>query len=409
MNGYFGVMRAPRAIHFGCGQRLGLGRAAALLGRRALVCTDARFAASKDMEPLLASLSRQGMKVEVFADTQPELPVDGIHACVARFRSFAPDVVVGLGGGSCMDLAKLVALLLTHKGALDTYYGEFKVPGPITPVIAMPTTAGTGSEVTPVAVVGDDARDLKVGISSPYLIPHTAICDPELTVTCPRGLTAISAADALTHAIEAFTAVQHPQTAELAMERVFVGKNLFSDQYALQAIQSIVAWLPRSIEDGNNMQARTGLMYGAVCAGLAFGIAGTAAAHAVQYPVGALTHTAHGLGVATLLPYVMAFNASHCTDALAQIASVLGITGDSVQARANATIDTIDALLQGVGIPRTLAELGVPADRLHWIAEQSMKSARLVNNNPRPLDVAGVTEIVTAAFAGTRQPMESFA
>jgi alcohol dehydrogenase len=409
MNSPFGVMRAPRAIHFGCGQRVGVGRVAALLGKRVLVCTDARFAASEDMPPILASLSQQGLRVEVFADTQPELPVEGIYACVARFKSFQPDVIIGLGGGSCMDLAKLVALLLAHQGSLDQYYGEFKVPGPIVPVIAIATTAGTGSEVTPVAVVGDDARDLKVGISSPHLIPHTAICDPELTVSCPRGLTALSAADALTHAIEAFTAIRHPQTPDLPMERVFVGKNAFSDNYALEAIKAIANWLPRGVADGSDMEARSKLMYGAVCAGLAFGVAGTAAAHAIQYPVGALTHTAHGLGVATLLPYVMAFNADYCTDELAQIGDALQVGDGSVKARAQLAVQAVSSLCKSVGIPSTLAELGVPADRLGWIAEQSMKSARLVNNNPRPLDVESVAALVTSAFTGHRQPMETLA
>ncbi len=149
--------------------------------------------------------------------------------------------------------------------------------------------------MTPVAVLGDSARELKVGISTPYLIPHTAICDPELTLTCPQRLTAFSGADALTHAIEAFAAIRHPADPLLSHQRVFVGRNAFSDQFALEAIRAIFAFLPRAVEDGTDLEARGMMMYGAVCAGLAFGAAGTAVAHAIRYPVGALTHTPYGV------------------------------------------------------------------------------------------------------------------
>ena len=328
MNELFGVMRAPHAIVFGNGQRHALGQILARIGKRALLCTDERFAASAPMNAILDDLATHGITVMVFDGTQAELPATSIEECVQFSKDFAPDVIVGIGGGSCIDMAKLVSLVLTHGGPMDRFYGEFKVPGPIIPVVALPTTAGTGSEVTPVAVLADNARDLKVGISSPYLIPHTAICDAELTVSCPPGLTALSGADALTHAIEAFTAICHPRGPELSQQRVFVGKNLFSDYHALSAISAIFKYLPRAVADGNDAEARSMLMYGSVSAGLAFGVAGTAAAHAIQYPVGALTHTAHGLGVAALLPYVMAFNSSATLDQLVEIGAVIGVKRD---------------------------------------------------------------------------------
>ena len=154
--------------------------------------------------------------------------------------------MVGMGGGSCLDLAKAVAVLLTHGGEASDYYGELRVPGPVMPVVALPTTAGTGSEVTPVAVLTDPERVSKVGISSPHLIPHTAVCDPELTVGCPPALTASAGADALSHVIEAFTAVRRPVTAELATERVFVGKNELTDTYALLGVRLIAGSLQRA-------------------------------------------------------------------------------------------------------------------------------------------------------------------
>ncbi|QGZ66917.1 iron-containing alcohol dehydrogenase [Paraburkholderia acidisoli] len=395
----FGVMRAPRELIFGDGHRAVLGEVVAPLGRKALVCTDRRFAASAAMDGMRANLAEKGIEARVFDGTLAELPSDSIHACVEQCRGFAPDMVIGVGGGSCMDMAKLVALLLTHGGPLERYYGEFKVPGPVLPVIALPTTAGTGSEVTPVAVLADSARDLKVGISSPWLIPYAAICDPELTHTCPPALTALSGADALTHAIEAFTAIRHPADPLIAHQRVFVGRNVFSDHHALEAIRAIFGYLERAVAEPGDAQARSQLMYGSVCAGLAFGAAGTAAAHAIQYPVGALTHTPHGLGVAALLPYVMRFNASACEAELARIGATIGVAG-SPQARAHAAIERTQALCASIGIPRTLADLGLRRDQLDWVAEQSMLAARLINNNPRPLTLDHVKTLVRDAFEG---------
>jgi alcohol dehydrogenase class IV len=400
MQASVGVMRAPRVIVFGDGQRHALGRILSDIGRHVLICTDQRFAASDPMKAILDDLARHERKVTVFDATQAELPLGSILECVRATRNTEPDVVIGVGGGSCMDMAKLVSLLLTHEGPADRFYGEFKVPGPVKPIVAIPTTAGTGSEVTPVAVLADDTRDLKVGISSPHLIPHTAICDPELTATCPPGLTALSGADALTHAVEAFTAITHPPTHELSQQRVFVGKNTFSDQFALAAIQAIFRYLPRAVENGLDAEARAHLMKGSLLAGLAFGAAGTSLAHAIQYPVGALTHTAHGLGVATLLPYVMAFNAPSCHAELVAIGRAIGVDDTDESYVAQQAVHRMRAMLSGIGIPRTLAELGLAEDKLDWVADQSMLAARLVNNNPRKLEVDDVRHVVRQAFYG---------
>lgn len=400
MEEHFGIMRAPSALLFGSGQRHALGKVVSRLGKRALICTDRRFAASAHMDQLRASLVNNGLSVRIFDGTLPELPPTSIAACVGATEGFDPDVVVGVGGGSCMDMAKLASLLLSHGGPLDRYYGELKVPGPIKPVVALPTTSGTGSEVTPVAVLGCEGRDLKVGISSPFLVPHTAICDPELTIGCPPQLTALSGADALTHAIEAFTAVERPRDPNLSQQRVFVGKNIFSDHHALTAIRVIFKYIKRAVEDGTDSEARAMMMYGSLSAGLAFAAAGTAAAHAIQYPVGALTHTPHGLGVATLLPYVMTFNACVRVSELCQIGKSMDVEGSDQIAMADETIERIRGLLATLAIPRTLQELGVPASKLDWVTEQSLSSVRLIDNNPRKLGFEEVAQIVSNAFHG---------
>ncbi|WP_440982858.1 iron-containing alcohol dehydrogenase [Shinella sumterensis] len=392
----FGTLRAPRELLFGAGQRHALGSVAARLGRRALVITDTRLAADADFRALVGQLEAAGLAVLIDSSTLPDVPVEQAVASAEKARMFRPDLVIGIGGGSCLDMAKCVALLLAHGGRPQDYYGEHTVPGPVLPLIAIPTTAGTGSEVTPVAVLSDSERSLKVGISSPHLIPTVSICDPELTLSCPPGLTAIAGADALTHAIEAFTAIRRDPVPGLALQRVFVGKNALSDHFALSAIRLLWRGLEAACKDGADQAAREKVMLGATLAGLAFGVAGTAAAHAIQYPVGALTHTAHGLGVACLMPYVMTWNQPAIGPELAEIADAAGLGGPED------VIPALAALFERIGIPVTLRDLGLAEDRIDWVAEQSSGIARLIQNNPRPLNPQEMRFLVAAAHGGDR-------
>lgn len=404
----FGALRSPRNILFGRGQRFALGGYVARLGARALVVTDTRMAGDAQFAAMVQAIRDAGVAVTIYDGVQAELPAECIEAGVEAGRTAAVDVIVGVGGGSCIDAAKVIALLLTHGGAMRDYYGEFKIPGPTLPVVAVPTTAGTGSEVTPVAVVADPERAVKVGIASPYLIPDTAICDPELTLTCPPGLTAASGADALVHAIEAFTNAPRG-AAGISLEHVFVGKNALTDQHATTAIASIGRSLARAVSHGDDAVARTDVMLGSMLAGLAFGTAGTSVCHAVQYPVGALTHTAHGLGVALMLPYALQFNRHHVAGEIAAVGRLMGLViGESDdEVAADATIEGIVTLLATIGIPATLAEIGIEAKDLPWIAEQALGAARLIKNNPRPVDRAGMDQLVAAAFSGDRQSLSS--
>jgi len=391
---YFGTIRSPRELIAGGGQRKVLGLVAKRLGQRALVVTDQRLAGDAHFQSLIVDLEKNGLAVRIESGTLADVPAESTVLAADAARDFAPDLVIGVGGGSCLDMAKCLALLLSHGGQPEDYYGELKVPGPVLPLIAIPTTAGTGSEVTPVAVLSDLQRSLKVGISSPELIPTVAICDPELTLTCPPGLTAIAGADALTHAIEAFTATRRPVTPGLTQERVFVGKNDLSDQFALMAISLLWRGLEAAYTDGNNLQARAQVMQGATFAGLAFGVAGTAAAHAIQYPVGAVTHTAHGAGVACLMPWVMEWNRPNIGVELQQMAGAMGLA-DAAQ-----VIPAISALFARIGIPVTLAALGLAEDQLDWVAEQSCGIERLIQNNPRPLDRSDMRKLLSAAYSG---------
>jgi alcohol dehydrogenase class IV len=399
---HFAALRLPREILFGKGQRHALPAVAKRHGKRALVCTDERFAATEVFKDIHAALVASGLAVHVHDRTLPDVPRDTVAVCVEEARSFAPDMVIGIGGGSCLDMAKCSALLLSHGGKLQDYYGEFKVPGPTLPLIAVPTTAGTGSEATPVAVISDPDRTLKVGISSPYLIAAVALCDPDLTMTCPPGLTAIAGADALTHAIEAFTAARRGSGHDLAQQHVFIGKSDLTDHFALLAIKLLGRSLERACKDGSDEEARSDVMMGALAAGCAFGTAGTAAAHAIQYPVGALTHTAHGLGVATMMPYVMTYNRAEAAGEMAEIADALGIDSGGMDTRtaADAAISEISRLFAAIGITPTLKTLGLAADRLDWTSEQALGIERLIKNNPRTFDLPAMRRLVQAAYDG---------
>jgi alcohol dehydrogenase class IV len=400
MNPY-AVARLPREIVFGKGQSAATGTIAARHGSRALVCTDERFASTDAFEQIMGRLMASSLAVDVFAAVQPDVPYENVVRCVEHAQAFSPDLVIGIGGGSCLDMAKCASLLLSHGGELRDYYGEFKVTGPALPVIAIPTTAGTGSEVTPVAVISDSSRTLKVGISSPYLIPVAAICDPDLTLSCPKSLTAIAGADALTHAIEAYTAMRRDGEAELAQQHVFVGKNALSDHFALLAIKLLHRSLERAYFDGSDEAARADVMMGAMAAGCAFGTAGTAAAHAVQYPVGALTGTPHGLGVATMMPYVMVYNRPAAEPEFAEMADALGLAaGRSGEDKADAAITEFTRLFSAIGITPTLKQLGLPQDKIDWTAEQAIGIERLIKNNPRAFNLPAMKRLVRAAYDG---------
>ncbi|GCD91154.1 alcohol dehydrogenase [Nocardioides sp. LS1] len=371
-------------------------------GKAALICTDSRLAKSDVIAEIVSDLQSEGLSTEVFSDTEPELPLSGISSCVDRLRGRHFDVVIGVGGGSCIDMAKVVALMLTHGGSPRDYFGEFAVPGPVMPIIAVPTTSGTGSEATAIAVVGDLERGMKMGISSPYMIPVAAVCDPTLTLSCPSSLTSATGADALVHLVESYTAVVRERTTQLPHERVFIGASPLTGSIALEGVRLVGRSLVAAYREPGNLAARGDMMLAALYGGISLSNAGTAAAHALQYPIGALTHTSHGLGVGLLLPYVMRYNFPAIQPQLARIAETLGCdtVGADVPDAAREAVLAIDQILADIDIPPTLADIGVQEDDLPRIAELSLNSKRLIDNNPVKLDIDGLYEIVRAAFVG---------
>jgi alcohol dehydrogenase class IV len=394
----FGALRLPDAVLSGAGQRRAIGVVTGQLGRTALIYTDGRREHSAELREMLSDLHDADVDTHVFISAGVELPVDSVLACVESLNGTAVDAVIGFGGGSCIDLAKAVAVMLAHGGRPRDYYGEGNVPGPAVPVVAVPTTAGTGSEATPAAVLSDPGFATKIGISSRHLVSSVALVDPELTYSCLPAVTAAAGVDALAHLIEAFTAIRRPASATLTTERVFIGKSEFTDVVALSGLRLMRDNLLAVYAQPDDAAARAAVMIGSLCGGVALGTAGTAAAHALQYPIGALTHTSHGYGTGCVLPYVMRFNFP------ARVAEALcvDVEGLDRERAARRAVEEVDRIVDAVDIPPTLEALGLSYKEIPYVAKHALEAARLVANNPRPLDEAAMTTIATAAFHDDR-------
>ncbi len=348
-------------------------------------------------ETVTAHLADGKALVEVFDGGQPEVDRQTIERAALAAQAYRPDVVVGLGGGSNLDLSKAVALLVKYPGTLSAYYGENNVPGPIAPVVAVPTTAGTGSEVSPVAVVADPERAMKVGIASRALIPKWAIVDPALTVSCPPSVTAHSGMDALAHAIESFCARVRTDASPHA---IFVGKNPMSDVLATKAITAIAKYLPTAVAQPNDRTARQEMAMASLLAGMAFSAAGTAAVHALQYPVGEATHTPHGLGNAVLLPTVMKNIMFSRVEEMAFIARSLDANLESktdAEAAGHAA-RLVEELGAKVGIPKGLRALGVKKEQIPELSKMASTVRRLLDNSPVPFSEDDLLHLLEEAF-----------
>ncbi|MEU2349826.1 iron-containing alcohol dehydrogenase [Modestobacter sp. NPDC049651] len=395
-----GTLRLPARVHYGYGARAQLPELVALSGRRALAVVDPFLAGSAVLAEVVAAVTAAGVEVQVYSDVTPELPVDTLTAAADVAREFGADVVLAIGGGSALDAAKVVALLATFDGPLDRYYGENQVPGPVLPVVAVPTTAGTGSEVTPVAVVSDPDRALKVGISSPFLVPAAAVVDPELTLGAPASVTAFSGIDALVHAVESYTA-RPLETDWSAPLPVFTGRNALAEPVALQAAAALGPWLPVAVAEPGNRRARAEVARGALLGGIAFGSTGTHLCHALQYPIGALTKTPHGLGTGLVLPYVIDV-VRRSTDGAERLAA-LGAALEGVpagEASADRTLARVVEINAQIGVPSSLAEIGIDRDQLPEIAELGLRSARLLAIAPVDPTRDLLLEVLEHAHAG---------
>lgn len=345
------------------------------------------------------SVLEEEFNVTVFDETVPEPPEHMAMQCYEFAKNHNSDVIIGLGGGSSIDLAKVTALLLAHGGEPKDYFGEYKVPGPISTLIAIPTTAGTGSEVTSVAVITDTENDLKVGISDNYLRPAVALLDPELTVGLPPYVTACTGIDALSHAIEAYTAKSY-QYVKADGKMLFQGSQPISDALALQAVELIAQNLTTAVQQGTNLEARSNMLLASLLAGIAFSNAGTAAAHALGYPIGAVGKSPHGEVTGTLLPYVMEFNTAVSEEKMIHIAKAFGVDVDGIEKREAAleASKAVKKLLVDIGLPTRLSDIGVRDEEVTEIANKTLQITRLIRNNPRVPNVKDLEKLLREAL-----------
>lgn len=372
-----------------------------LKARRALLITDEVLQRAGLVEQATGPLTAAGIETQVWDGGEPEPSLTAADRAIAAAQQFRPDVLVGLGGGSNMDLAKITATVLAHGKTPRDWLGDDTIPGPVWPLVCVPTTAGTGSEVSAASVLTDTANQLKIGALSNYLRPAAAVVDPRLTLGCPAKVTADSGIDALTHAIEAYTAVDNALFPLPAGERsVYQGRHPLGDVLAERAIRLIGANLRTAVHEPANLAAREAMSLGATLAGLAFSNVGVAVVHALEYPVGGATHCSHGAGNGLLLPFVMRFNLPARTAEMARIAEFLGedVRGLDETAAAERAITAIESLKRDIGIPARLRDLGVQAGQLSGFAEKAFGIKRILRVNPRPVTVEDLHGILQAAL-----------
>lgn len=377
------TLQVPPTIEFGSGKIQSLTEHLAD-NERIYILVDEPVA--YHVEKLVEQLRGEGKELLVSTDVDPEPPITSFERLISPVHDFKPDCVVGIGGGSTMDCAKLVAVLHNSDQRTEEVIGIDNVAGREVKLIAVPTTSGTGSEVTPIAVLTDTEAGLKKGVVSPYIIPDIAIVDPDLTVGMPPMLTAVTGMDAITHCIEAYTnRFAHPIIDSLAMEGIRI---MYQNLYA-------------AVTDGNDIAARSAMALGSLYGGLCLGPVNTGAVHALAYPLGGLFKVSHGTSNSVLLPFVMNFNLPACVTKYSNIARLMGFEGEDEKGLALQAIEGIRTLSQRCNIPASLTELQIPRESVEEMSEAALLVQRLLQNNPREVLLDDAREIYTAAFDGS--------
>ena len=373
-------------IVFGAGKAGEIGAiAAASLGPRVLVVTDRGLVAAGLLAPVLASLAAAGLAAAVHDAVEADPKEATVLAAADTARAHGATGVIGFGGGSSMDVAKLAALLAMGRERLADIYGIGNAKGPRLPLMLVPTTAGTGSEVTPISIVTTGEIEKK-GVVAPVLLPDVALLDPDLTLGLPAPVTAATGVDAMVHAIEAYTSGS-------------ANNNPVSRALALEALRLLGRLLRAAVARGGDREARAGMLLGSMLAGQAFANSPVAAVHALAYPIGGIHHVPHGLSNALVLTEVLRFNAAHAPG-YADLAPALfpETAGLAPAARARALVDGLAALCREVGLPPRLRDVGIPESGLDLLAGEAMKQTRLLVNNPRPITLADARAIYGAAW-----------
>jgi alcohol dehydrogenase len=373
----------PGKLVFGNGSLSGLtGEVLALRPSRVFIVTITPLVGV--LQGLVSDLEAKGLTVFVHTGIVQEPTYSDFDQLMLQAGPFNPDVVIGIGGGSVLDVAKMVAAQLDNDQTLDEYVGIGLLKGRAKKLICVPATSGTGSEVSPNAILVDDRDNQKKGFISPFLVPDIVYVDPLLTVSVPPAITAATGLDALTHNLEAYT-------------NKFAKP--FIDVYAYEGMRLIAGHLVRAVRDGGDVEARERVAMGSLLGGFCLGPVNTAAVHALSYPLGSSFHLPHGLSNALLLPYVMEFNIPAATQRYADVAVALGCEREKdAMATALKGVEKVRSLIAECGIPATLKEVGIPLDAIPEMAAAAIKITRLLNNNPRPVGLDDAVSIYKSAY-----------
>lgn len=375
-----------KKIVFGNGSFAGLAEhLAELKVNRPLVVLDGNLAGAGFGQKVSAILDKAKIGFVLFDKAVPEPPIELANEGAKLAIRKRCDGVIGIGGGSAMDLAKAIAVLAANKGKAEDYLGLNRVPGPGLPKIMVPTTAGTGSEVTFTAVFIRKKLKKKEGMNSPYLYPELALLDPELTLTLPPHPTAATGIDALSHAIESYTSIN---------------ASPMSEMISLEAIRLISDNLRTAVHDGSNLEAREAMLLGSLYAGLGLANAGVTAVHSLSYPLGGKYGVSHGLANTIMLPRVMAFNLPGAQEKFADIAEIMGEVVDGLPLREAAylAVEAVAALIEDCGIFTTLEELSIPVADFPELAKVAMTVARPLANNPCKMTPEDMVEIYQECY-----------
>lgn len=374
------TFQLPSRIVFGQPALEGLETELATLNvKQVLLVSDPGMAQLGLVEQFCAALSQVGRVVVPFVEVSSNPTTTDVAAGLALAREQNAQVIIGLGGGSAIDVAKAIAMLLANGGEYADYqWGGQVITQRSRPLLAVPTTAGTGSEVSKVAVIVDPDKPFKKGVLSPLMFPHTAMLDPELTCTLPAWLTAATGIDAFTHALEAYFGQR---------------ANPFTDQLALAALRTSWTALPRATVNGNDLEARQSMMLAALWGGIAMDQAGLGLIHALSGPLTSHLHLHHGLANALILPYAMRFNLVAVSPERRQ--TLKGLVGLSLEADDEALVGRLTQFVRHLGLPTRLKDLDIPLDGVNWavIAEETTQMV-LIGNNPRLASVADCWAII---------------
>ena len=376
------MISAFQAVHrivHGMGSLKELGKEIQRLGgTRVLVISDPGIKAAGILDGVARALDAAKLSYEIFSAVEPDPRIEVALTSIDAAKSFRPDLIVGVGGGSSQDIAKITSVMLTNEGPIDRYFGMELVPKPGVPLILIPTTAGTGSEMTSISVLSDTKNQVKKGVVSEHLFARVAILDAELTLGLPPQVTAMTGMDALSHAVESYTGVR---------------ATVFTDTLNLQAIRMIAKFLRRAYANGENREAREMMLYASGLAGIAFNNTQNGLDHALALAIGGKFHLPHGLLTAFILPWVMEFNLVANPQKFIEIAKAFGEeTGG--RSEIEAARQSVKALLDDLGISYRLRDYNVPREEIPALAKATIGAARLILNNPRKVTEKEVIQLL---------------